>query len=78
MGWFSGPIFGELTIFDDNYAVGEKKHVTIWYILWLLYTGLFYFVTLLFLIWGHKNNAADFLFNLLNIGYYKRDIFTCE
>ena len=41
---------GELTIWFDNCGQKNNNKIIIWYILWLVNTGLFYHVTLLFLI----------------------------
>ena len=60
MGYFIGRTFGELTICADKCVGHNKNNITICYIPWLVYTGLFSHVTLLFFIVGHKNNAYIF------------------
>ena len=78
MGYFSGTTIVELTICDDNCVVKNRNKITICYILWILETGVFPLVTLLFFIRGHINNTIDNLLNLLKGGYHKRYIFTCK
>ena len=47
-----------------------------WYILFIVDTGVFSRVTLLFFIRGHTNNTSFCLFNLFKGGYHTGDIFT--
>ena len=60
MVYFSGSIFLGLTICYDKFVGQKKNKITICYNLWLVDTGLFSHVTLLFFIVGHKNNAYIF------------------
>ena len=78
MGYFQAPNYGELTICADNCTGQNKNRMVIWFIIWLVETGHFNKVTLLFFVRGHTKNAADRLFNLLKHGYHNRDIFTFD
>ena len=41
MGYFSDPTFGELTIRYHNCMGENNNNITICYIIWIAYTGLF-------------------------------------
>ena len=79
MEYFYVPTIGRNAnaIFTDICAGQNKKKITILYILWMVYTGIFSCVTMLFF-QGHTNSAAYILFNLLEVEYHNRDIFTYE
>ena len=78
MGYIYGSTIVEFTICADNCTVQDKNNITIWYILWIVKTGVFSCVMLLGFIRGRTNNSVDSLFNILEGGYHKRDIFTYE
>ena len=54
MRYFYGPTFGELTICADNCMGQNKKNITIWYVIWIVDTGLFYQVIMFFCYGIHK------------------------
>ena len=71
-GFFANVQEGEITINADNCTGQNKNKTVIWFCNWLVETGIFPKVTLLFLVRGHTKNACDWLFNLLKGGYHKR------
>ena len=70
------PTFGEFPFIADECVVQNNNKITIWYILFVVDTGVFSRVTLLFFIRGHTNNTSFCLFNLFKGGYHNGDIFT--
>lgn len=62
----------------DNCNGQNKNRMVIRYLLFLVESRKFKKVTLIFLIVGHTKNPCDRMFNLLKIGYRKRDIFSVE
>lgn len=72
-------VWGDHIVFVcDNCGGQNKNRMVIRYLLYLAESRKFKKVSLIFLIVGHTKNPCDRMFNLLKIGYRKRDIFSVE
>ena len=77
-GFFNSPNFGELTIVADNCGGQNKNKIVVRFLMWMVETGIFPKVTLLFLVKGHTKNACDRLFNLVKLDYHRRNTYSYD
>ena len=77
-GLLSRPNYGNLTYVADNCGGQNKNKVVVRFLMWLVESGFFPEVKIVFLVKGHTKNAADRLFNLLKLSYHRKNIYTYD
>jgi len=77
-GYFPQKNYSSLTIIADNCGGQNKNKHVVCFLMWMVEMGYFAKITLLFLIKGHTKNARDRMFNILKLGYHRKDIFTVD
>ena len=75
-GWLNRQNYGDLTIIADNCGGQNKNKHVVRFLMWLVEMGFFPQVRLFFLVKGHTKNACDRMFNLVKLGYHKRNTYT--
>ena len=77
-GWLhkKNSRYTELTIVADNCGGQTKNKHVVRFQMWLVEAGYFAKIVLLFLVKGHTKNACDRMFNLVKLGYHKKNTYT--
>ena len=70
--------YSSLTIIADNCGDQNKNKHVVRFLMWMVEMEYFAKITLFFLIKGHTKNVCDRMFNLLKLGYHRKDIFTMD
>ena len=76
MRYLFDPCMGYFTFCADNGGGQKKNNIVIWFIIWIIKTGFFPKLYLLFFVQGYTKNYADRFFNILKGGYHIQAILT--
>ena len=68
MGYLSDPWMGDISICAENCGGLNKNCIVVWFIIWIIETGFFPKVTLIFYVLVYAKNVSDRLFNILKGG----------
>ena len=62
---------GDISICAENCGGQNKNCIVVWFIIWIIETGFFPKVTLIFYVLVYAKNVSDRLFNILKGGVKK-------